>query len=306
MDLADRLELGSRLRQLRESTGKTTLEIAEQVLGYSGSHAAVSRLERGVFAQVNLGHLQKLATFYGTTTPALLKGTGDVESTELPEVTGTWSEADIRPGLAGRLRDMRQALGLTMPQMAAQLGFTPTYAVSIRAWESGKAVPVPDTLLKIATAFGVSSSWLILGAKGKASQPTQSMRLRALRHLSGKSRIQVAMAADSQDFTSMRSSLSKAETSGEPLPVDKLAAVAKAFDVPMSFLDPQGLRFRPEEVAQHDRAGGIAAHVPSTVRKLIEQILAMHETGLLDTSDIADLLKQMSRRAYGRSANASA
>ena len=307
LELADRLELGARLRRCREATGKTTLEIAEEILGYSGSHAAVSRLERGVFAVVNLDHLHKLAEFYGTTTVDLLQGTGDVASTDLPEISGTWKEADIRPGLPGRLRDLRQALGLTRKQMALRLGHRDGYQQQIAGWESGTITPVPDTLLQVATTFGVSGSWLILGARGKARAPTQSMRVRALRHLKGLSRPQLAMVADPQDFRGMRSSIANAETAGRPLPLDRLDSLAKALDVPVSFLDPQALRYAPPGPSgEQPPTGLLNIEVPAMVRKLVEQIVTMYSTDLIDGDDIADVYKQLSRKAWARTNKAAA
>ncbi|KWT98065.1 MULTISPECIES: helix-turn-helix domain-containing protein [unclassified Variovorax] len=300
LDLADRLELGARLRKLREATGKTTLEIAEEVLGYQGSHAAVSRLERGVFSVVNLDHLDKLASRYATDSATLLKGTGDVETAALPEVTGEWSFDDIAPGIHFRLRDLRQALGLSRAQMATRLGHST--ATVLKGWEERLATPRPDTILRIATEFGVSGSWLILGAKGKAPRPTQSMRLRALRHASDVSRNQLAMKVEPLDFQGLRTAISHAESGVRGLPSDRLQSIAKAFDVPADWLDPEGLRYAPATPidAPAQSEADYLAGLPATVRSLVNNLVAMFTTGLLDSGDVASVNKELSRRAWKR------
>ncbi len=308
LDLADRLELGARLRRLRERTGKTTLEVAEQVLGYQGSHAAVSRLERGVFASVNLDQLDKLATFYGTDRDALLSGT-EGSDTARPSVLEkyTWGLRDVKPGVGGRIRDLRQAAGMRHSQFARAIGWGAEAAGHIRSWERGETCPRPDELFQIAAKFGVSGTWLILGLRAQAKEPTQPMRIRALRLLKGVSRPALALEAAPETFEIARRAVSHSENKGLAIPRDILEKLAKAFDVPTAFLDPQGVSegvVRPNSLRSTADLGEAQVQyeaerlLPVTVRKLLEQIRTTAALGMLDDTDSAWLLKELSRRLW--------
>lgn len=308
LDLADRLELGSRLRRLREGTGLTTLQVAEQVLGYKGSHAAVSRLERGVFATINLSHLDTLAAFYGTTREALLGGTEGSDTSPPPEVEGDWGSADIAPGVHERLRDLRQALGLTRRDFCRHMGnggFS-HYAMV----ERGEVLPRPDVLLKVATTFGVSGSWLILGKKARIKQPTQALRLRSLRQLKGLSRPALAIQAAPEQFKETHASVALSEARGLTIPWEQLQKLAKAFDVPPEFLDPQEKSRRAAgvpaegEVSPDQALFRVEQLLPKSAQKLLEQIRTTAAMGLLEAEDTAWLLKELSNRTWRRTRKA--
>lgn len=58
---------------LRQGRKVAQLHVARQALGFTKSHATVSRLERAELRQVLLAHLERLAAFYATTIDALLR-----------------------------------------------------------------------------------------------------------------------------------------------------------------------------------------------------------------------------------------
>lgn len=303
LDLTDRLELGARLRRLREAKGLTTLEVAEQVLGYTGSHAAVSRLERGVFASVNLAHLDTLAAFFGTTREALLAGTDGSDTSPPPFSDGTWGLNDVEKNVHHRLRDLRQAVGLTVSVFGERVGLGQHYSFL----EKGETTPRPESLLRIATEFGVSASWLILGIKANVKAPTQALRLRALRLIKGVSRPAIAMAAAPDQFAEMRGAIRLSESRGLAIPAPLLARLALAFDVPSEFLDPQNKSIRAVEVRLDGITPGEALYaaeqlLPKATAGLLEQIRVTAAMGQLSAEDSAWLFRQLSARIWKRQA----
>lgn len=58
------MAIGRKFKQLRVKRNLSQLEVAEKALGYSGSHAAVSRLERGVLKSVAESTVKSLAKFF--------------------------------------------------------------------------------------------------------------------------------------------------------------------------------------------------------------------------------------------------
>ena len=67
-----RQALARNLRQLHAATHHSQQHVARVVLGFEKSHAALSRLERGVLPTAVRAHIERLAEFYGTTVQALL------------------------------------------------------------------------------------------------------------------------------------------------------------------------------------------------------------------------------------------
>lgn len=84
------------------------------------------------------------------------------------QLRGTNPEVDI-PGLPGpaadesfgvRLQRLRKARGLTLAQVAGELGVSkPT----VWAWENGKARPIEDRTAALAALMGVPESELVIG-----------------------------------------------------------------------------------------------------------------------------------------------
>lgn len=247
LDLAQRLALGTRLTELREERGLTQLEVAYQALGFEKSHAAVSRLERGVLPEVEDGRLEKLAAFYGETVESLLAEMNGRQDDAEPEEYSSVDGLVVTQGFGTRLFNMRQSAGLTKTQLSAKLGYGNGGPALIRNWELEKVSPRPDTLLHIASTLGVSAAWLITGKRAKPAAPTVAMRLRAMQKLYGLSNRDVATLSDMDMERATVSVARLARGRFKPSP-EVVTNVAKALDVPESWIQPpeQGYEPRPE------------------------------------------------------------
>ena len=76
-------------------------------------------------------------------------------------------------GCGARLRESREASGLSMRELSAAAG------VSVQTWsntEAGKTVPKVDSLERMAVALGVAPSWLAYGYETDVNPPAASRR----------------------------------------------------------------------------------------------------------------------------------
>lgn len=62
--------------------------------------------------------------------------------------------------IGGRIKDLRQRLGLSLEKFGTCIDKSPS---TVYSWEIGQARPKHGPLLKIAKVFGVSSEWLDTG-----------------------------------------------------------------------------------------------------------------------------------------------
>lgn len=69
-----------------------------------------------------------------------------------------------------RLRRARIAAGLTLKQVAAQIGYS---WVAVERWEKNVCLPKPGVLWHLRHVYGVGEDWF--PAAGTASAPTQAM-----------------------------------------------------------------------------------------------------------------------------------
>jgi transcriptional regulator with XRE-family HTH domain len=113
------------------------------------------------------------------------------------------------------------------------------------------------------------------------------------------------LEAAPEQFADLRTAISRCENNGTPIAPDLLEKLAKAFDVPVYFLDPQGKSTvkRPFGVSCEPLSEAQAQHaaeqlLPVAVRKLLEQIRTTAALGMLSDADGAWLLKEMSRRLW--------
>lgn len=303
LTLAQRMALGTQLTELRESRGLTQLEVAQKALGFKVSHAAVSRLERGVLKDVLSERLEKLARYYGETVEGLLEAIEGREEARLPTEFKSADGLKVAPGVNKRIMQLRLAAGLTFAQMATKLGFLPESGHVVRDWESGKNVPHPDTLLNIAVAFSVSAAWLITGERAKPKQPTMPMRLQALQKVYGLTNRELAALAE-LDIESGRAAV--ARLTRKPLKSDgthpTLAAIAQALDVPYSWLVPPPAG----EKEQYMKAPTNPAHegLSRTAQEFLRDMAELFRLNLLDDHEISALRSQIlkSKMQRGRKA----
>ncbi len=64
------------------------------------------------------------------------------------------------PGIAVRIREIRESQGLTQASLAARMGVTRS---QVTLWETGGRNPSPTSLKEIAQALGVAVEWLATG-----------------------------------------------------------------------------------------------------------------------------------------------
>ena len=302
LDITDRLQLGIRLKVLREGRKLTALQAAECLLGCSGSATAVSRLEHGALKTVPVVHLKKLAQGYGVTFAALTQGIRVVSPDSVVTRDNLWQPSDITAGVALRLRDLRQAMGLTFEAMGELLGHSgPT---QVRAWETSGGAPRLESLLDIAARAGVCVSWLVKGSREGLSSPTQSARLRALRANTGLSRPALSMKADPTRFKKVQAQLAAAEAGKRALRGITLDKMAIALDVPVQWLTPP--KAYDEAASKPIGEADVAAPLSASVRALIRQIKDLSLIDEFSTADAAALSKSLTERAcdrlYGKNA----
>lgn len=292
LSLAQRLALGSRLTELREAKGLSQLQVAQQALGFTVSHAAVSRLERGVFGVVEDAKLDKLAAFYDTSVDNLLVEMEGRREAEDPEEYRATESLTVQPGVADRLFNLRQAMGLTKLQMAQHLGHL--NVTTWHLWEKGTATPRPDTLLEMATACGVSASWLITGRRAKPQAPVFSMRLRAMQKLYDLDNREMALLAN-MDLQHGRSTIARLSRGRARPSYEHVHAVAQALDVPVDWIcPPEAGYMSPNEIP--GAVQNIAAEKRKTAsEQFLDELKELFESNILSDEDIRKLRKDFMR-----------
>lgn len=302
LDLAQRLALGTRLTELREEKGLTQLEVARQALGFEVSHAAVSRLERGILDKVEEDRLHKLAAFYGETVESLLEEMRGRDEDIEPEEYRSCDALVVQPGFGRRLYNMRQAAGLTKVQMAEKLGFAPTARYLIKQWETEEVKPRPDTLMDIAVKFEVSATWLITGKRAKPAEPTFAMRMRAMQKLYDLSNRELGVLAGF-DIEHGRADINRYARS-RCLPSEpRLNAVAKALDVPVEWISPPTAGYQEPTPPQTPipTFNNLTPRTQAFIRELAELfamgVLTDDSIGELRKSFMKDLMRNMRRPA---------
>jgi len=292
LSLAQRLALGSRLTELREAKGLTQLEVAQQALGFTVSHAAVSRLERGVFGVVEDAKLDKLAAFYGTSVDGLLVEMEGRRNAEEPEEYRASESLTVQPGVTDRLFNLRQAMGLTKLEMAQHLGHSNVNTWQM--WEKGHATPRPDTLLEMAAACGVSASWLITGRRAKPQAPVFSMRLRAMQKLYALDNREMALLAD-MDLQHGRSTIARLSRGRARPSYEHVHAVAQALDVPAEWICPPEAGYvSPEESTEAMQKPAVEKRKTAS-EQFLDELKELFESNILSEDDIRRLRKDFMR-----------
>jgi len=295
--LAQRLALGTRLTELREQKGLSQLEVARQALGFTVSHAAVSRLERGVFGVIDNERLDKLAAFYDTTIDALLSEMEGRSDSEEPEEYRSTENLVVQPGVAGRLFNMRQAMSLTKLEMANHLGHVSDH--TWHSWEKGLATPRPDTLLEIAIACGVSAAWLITGRRAKPQAPVFSMRLRAMQKMYDLDNRELALLAG-MDLENGRGTIARMSRTRRQPSLEIVQSIAKAMDVPVEWLCPPEAGYT--ELDNKEELPAVAAVAPrkSPGERFADELRELFDSGVFDESDIKAMRSRFMKELMGK------
>lgn len=298
LTLAQRMALGSKLKNLREAKQLSQLEVAETVLGYKGSHAAVSRLERGTLSSVEDVALTKLANFYGVSVEALWEETqGRVEDME-PNEYRPVDFLVVSPGFGARLFNVRQCLGLTKEDMAVLLGYVPSSKLLIHQWEKEEVKPKPDTLLDIAVKVGISAAWLITGARAKPAHPTFAMRLRAVQKIHGYTNRDVAVMANMDAIYGVQTIASVSRGSSKPSKV-VIESVAEALDVPVSWIAPPEEGYepvKPKDLVLHNLKPRAAAFIHELTELFELEQITEAQIGSLRARFMKDIMSTMKNK----------
>jgi len=304
-----RLALAINLCELREARGLKQLQVAHQALGFEKSHAAVSRLERGILFEVDAERLEKLATFFGTTVDALLVNKlVSAEPTAPEDATGPSvfsGNCDFNPipGFGRRLLLARTSAGLSQRALGIALGHMD--GTMIRAWEEEQMAPRRTSFIDVAYALSTPVSWLMFGRRLGTPDRGLALRLMATQKLYGLSNTEVAalMGSSSEEELFADSRLvARANRGRVPPGVENLQRLAHALQVPADWLSPpdeQTLQLR-ERVAQTDavlsqEAGKLSA-LSKPARKLIMDIIDLIDMGVITDKDIKGLHVDMVTR----------
>lgn len=286
LTLAQRLALGTQLTELRVQRNLTQLDVARQALGFEKSHAAVSRLERGLLDEVGSDRLNNLCAFFGTTPQALLAQCDarreDEPATEFLPCDGL----TVAPGVGTRLRTLRQAAGLSPKDLTALMGHHKNWKQHLQMWEQDRVAPNPDTLFRIAAKLEVSAAWLITGKRAKPIRPTTAMRVNALQKAHNLTNQDLAHLAG-LDVASGRSAVFRV-TRGKPVVVETLKAIATALDVPLSWITPPSNEAASETSASDPlRFLAVPEGLSKRSRELLVELAQLLAVGAVDEQEVS-------------------
>lgn len=300
-----RLVLALNLCTLREARGLKQLEVAFQALGFEKSHAAVSRLERGVLNEVESERLEKLASFFDTTVDALLanKAIDREPSVEVaPEAKGTKSifdpDADLTPAahFGNRIALARTSAGMSQSALAQKLDHAGD--TLIQQWEAEEVTPRRVTFIDLAIALNVPVSWLMFGKRTETPARGLGLRLTAMQKLYHLSNSELAALMENTDDISTVEATGKtlqrlSRTRHQPSP-DSLRRLAYVLQVPENWIAPPTAEMaaRQAEVqAVMQATKNSVANETAFANQQAEQIQGLSKAGLKLITDLVDLLQ---------------
>lgn len=145
----DREGMSERIFALRNKLGLSQTQLGVMV----GVHnATVSHWESGVY--ISPPNQKKLVRATNVNLHWLLTGEGGMFDPNNEEVA--------EPQIDERIRELREKLGLTIPQFAERLNVSP---MTVRQWEYRKIVP-SERQNQICRAYGANKDWLANGIGG--------------------------------------------------------------------------------------------------------------------------------------------
>lgn len=307
LDTAQRLALALNLVTLREARGLKQLEVAHQALGFSKSHAAVSRLERGILTDVEAERLEKLATFFDTDVSALLanKLTGG-EPTQPGEGEGLSifdGECDFTPSInyGKRLTLARTSAGLSVLALSKKLGHGNDSTV--QGWEDEKSSPRRNSFIDLGLALSAPVSWLMFGRRVDTPSRGLALRLTAMQKLYGLTNGEVgALFETSNDSAALESAgkmVSRLSRAAHGPSQETVQRLATAFQVPADWISPptvEDLRNREQTLkVKAVQSATAAAHskLSHSARKLVSDLIDLIEMGLISDADVRTLRGDM-------------
>lgn len=300
-----RLALALNLCTLREARGLKQLEVAFRALGFEKSHAAVSRLERGILNEVESERLEKLASFFDTTVEALLanKAVSDEPSTDIaPEAQSVKSifdpDADLAPaaGFGNRIALARTSAGMSQSALADELDHRSD--VLVQQWEAEDVSPRRVTFIDIAIALNVPVSWLMFGKRTETPARGIGLRLTAMQKLYHLSNSELAaLMENTEDISTVEATghmLSRLSRNRHQPSPEKLRRMAYVLQVPEDWIAPppadKVARRAEAKAALKATRDVLDSGSPSSTPKG-EQLQGLSKAGLKLVTDLVDLLQ---------------
>lgn len=310
---AQRLALALNLVTLREARGLTQLEVADKALGLSKSHAAVSRLERGILTDVEVERLSKLATFFEMEIGALLDNhltSGEPNQTEEDKGPSIFDrDCDFTPSsnFGRRLTLARTAAGLSRLALAKKLGHMDDLQ-TVKSWEDEKAAPRRTSFIELGMALEVPVSWLMFGRRVATPDRALALRLTAMQKLYGLTNGEIGSLVEaSSDAAALEKAgkriglLSRARHDATP---KVLRALSVALQVPEDWISPpntqsplkyeQSLKIATAHADKGPDSSGSARSLQA--RKLLSDLIDLLDMGLISDKDARDLRSDLVSR----------
>lgn len=306
LSTAERLALAVNLVTLREGRGLKQLEVAHLALGLSKSHAAVSRLERGILTDVEVERLERLAAFFGTEISALLKNrltSGEPNEPDEGEGLSIFdTNCDFTPSanFGNRLTLARTSAGMSLSALSRKLEHMEP--ITVCEWEAEKATPRRTSFIDLAQALEVPVSWLMFGRRVATPTRALALRLTAIQKLYGLTNGQIGSllenSNDADELESARCLISRLTLGRHPANPKVLRGLSVALQVPQDWISPpdaESLRIREqnvkiETVRDATPAGPSTAAMSMQGRKLISDLIDLLDMGLI-TDDDARILR---------------
>lgn len=310
LSTAQRLALGLNLCTLREALDLKQLEVAHQALGFAKSHAAVSRLERGILSEVETDRLERLAAFFYTDVPALLSNRLTSGEPTLPGESAGLSpfdpNCDFTPSAnyGKRITLARTSAGLSVQGLAKKLGHLSDGTV--RGWESELTLPRRTSFIDLGLALEAPVSWMMFGRRVDTPSRGLALRLTGMQKLYGLTNAEVAALMEPSDDTQIHFSTVKQihrMSVGNPgAPREALQRLAAALQVPVDWLSPPDLRGPVERERAEIIAQALYGDVPSlsglskSALKLVTDLIDLIGMGVVTDDDVRELRTDMVTR----------
>ena len=307
-----RLALAVNLSALREARNMSQLEVAHKALGFSKSHAAVSRLERGILSEVEAERVELLAKFYDTDVDSLLNNrqvsSEPTAPGETKELHLFHRDREFKPSVkfGSRITLARTAAGLSVHALAKKLGHVTSGTV--QTWESEGATPRRDSFIDLGMALETPVSWLMFGHRVGTPDRALALRLTSMQKLYGLTNGEVAAlmkptCADPEELLSTGHQIHRLSVARHGIPTKDLRALAKALQVPAEWLSPpdvgalrdeaQSTEIALANIASASDMVRAAALLSKPAKKLLNDIVELIELGVLTDENITKIRKDL-------------
>jgi transcriptional regulator with XRE-family HTH domain len=300
---AQRLALAVNLVTLREARGLKQLEVAHQALGFAKSHAAVSRLERGILNDVETERLERLASFFDTDVATLLGNDATSCSPTQPGEGEGLSifdpDCDFTPSTnyGRRLTLARTSAGLSLQALSKKLGHMHEGTVS--AWEQEKATPRRTSFIDLAMALEVPVSWLMFGRRVATPARGMALRLTAMQKLYGLSNGEVAALMESTNDEEKLiiggRFINRLSVGRHGATTENIQKLAGALQVPVDWISPPDMKDEIERERLEKVSNAVNDASPKlnglskTALKLVTDIIELIEMGIVTDSDVRQM-----------------